>query len=252
MPAPTPPSRIIDAQRPPNQTLGNVRPVSRVIKTPVAKKLEDVSEKLKQDRRGLYAQYYAFTSEPLAELAKEDAKPLAQRDANLVRIDNQVHFPNNEAFADLPFSLQNFAATWDGYLVIPEQGEYWLFLGADNAARVDLDGETVLLNDLQSRYIEVSTVLELAPGLHPLRIEFAQGMLANEDSWRCAASFMYVPKGQQKPVPVPPEMLLVPQWMWSDDAPIIRELNATHGEVGDVIQIHGQGFGDDYDASSML
>ncbi|MCC6148757.1 MAG: hypothetical protein IT461_00780 [Planctomycetes bacterium] len=241
VPAPTPPSRIIDAPRPPNQTLGNARPVSRVIKTPPAKKLEDVSEKLKQDRRGLYAQYYAFQSEPLAELAKADAKALSQRDANLVRIDNQVHFPNNEAFADLPFDLANFAATWDGYLVIPEQGEYWLFLGADNAARVDLDGETVLLNDVQSRYIEVSTVLELAPGLHPLHIEFAQGMLANEDSWRCAASFMYVPKGQQKPVPVPPEMLMVPDWMWSDDAPIITKLSKNEGEIGDEITIYGQG-----------
>jgi hypothetical protein len=212
-----------------------------MITTPVAKKLEDVSERLKQDRRGLYAQYYAFQSEPLAELAKADAKALSQRDANLVRIDNQVHFPNNEAFADLPFDLANFAATWDGYLVIPEQGEYWLFLGADNAARVDLDGETVLLNDVQSRYIEVSTVLELAPGLHPLHIEFAQGMLANEDSWRCAASFMWVPKGQQKPVPVPPEMLMVPDWMWSDDAPIITKLSKYEGEIGDEITIYGQG-----------
>lgn len=244
MPARTPRSRIIDAPRPPNQTLGNARPVSRAIKAPVAKKLEDVSEKLKQDRRGLYAQYFAFASDPLAELAKPEAKTLAQRDAALVRIDNQVHFPNNEAFADLPFDLANFAATWDGYLVIPEQGEYWLFLGADNAARVDLDGETVLLNDVQSRYIEVSTVLELAPGLHPLRIEFAQGMLANEDSWRCAASFMYVPKGMQKPVPVPKEMLMLPDWMWSANAPIITKLSANEGEIGDEITIYGQGLAD--------
>lgn len=247
VPAPQERKRIIDVTRPPNQTLGNARPVSRVIRTPVAKKLEDVSEKLKQDRRGLYAQYYAFQSEPLAELAKEDAQPLAQRDANLVRIDNQVYFPDNAAFSDLPFSLANFAATWDGYLVIPEQGEYWLFLGADNAARVDLDGETVLLNDVQSRYIEVSTVLELAPGLHPLHIEFAQGMLANEDSWRCAASFMWVPNGQQKPVPVPPEMLMVPEWMWRDDAPIITRLSKNEGEIGDEITIYGQGLAESKD-----
>lgn len=242
MPVRSFPKRIIDTQRPPNQTLGNARPASRSIhEGRPSLLLSDVSEKLKQDRRGLYAQYYAFQSEPLAELSKPEAKTLAQRDANLVRIDNQVHFPNNEALADLPFSLANFAATWDGYLVIPEQGEYWLFLGADNAARVDLDGETVLLNDVQSRYIEVSTVLELAPGLHPLHIEFAQGMLANEDSWRCAASFMWVPKGQQKPVAVPQEMLMVPDWMWSDDAPIITKLSKYEGEIGDEITIHGQG-----------
>ncbi|CAG0953636.1 hypothetical protein PLCT2_00338 [Planctomycetaceae bacterium] len=249
VPAPIPQqrARIIDAERPPNQTLGNAKPRSRALATGPAKKLEVVSEKLKQDRRGLYAQYFAFQSDPLAELSKPEAKPLAERDAALVRIDNQVYFPNNEAFADLPVDQRNFAATWDGYLVIPEQGEYWLFLGADNAARLDLDGETVLLNDVQSRYIEVSTVLELAPGLHTLRLEFAQGMLANDDSWRCACNLMYVPKGQQKPEPVPQEMLMVPDWMWTDDAPIITKLSKYEGEIGDEITIQGQGLAENMD-----
>ena len=205
------------------------------------KTLDEVSEKLKQDRRGLYAEYFAFQRDPLTELEDEKAVALANRDANLVRIDNRVFFPDNAAFSDMPFDLGNFAAVWDGFFVVPEQGEYWLFLGADNAARVDIDGETVLLNDVQSRYIEVSTVLDLAPGLHPIHIEFAQGILANEDSWRCACSFMWLPKGQQKPVAVPPEMLMVPEWMWSDDAPIITKLSKYEGEIGDEIEIHGQG-----------
>ncbi len=205
------------------------------------KTLDEVSEKLKQDRRGLYAEYFAFQRDPLTELEDEKAVALADRDANLIRIDNQVFFPDNAAFSDMPFNLGNFAAVWDGFFVVPEQGEYWLFLGADNAARVDIDGETVLLNDVKSRYIEVSTVLDLAPGLHPIHIEFAQGILANEDSWRCACSFMWLPKGQQKPVAVPPEMLMVPEWMWSDDAPIITKLSKYEGEIGDEIEIHGQG-----------
>ncbi|MCA8945695.1 MAG: IPT/TIG domain-containing protein, partial [Planctomycetes bacterium] len=48
--------------------------------------------------------------------------------------------------------------------------------------------------------------------------------------------------GQSKPIAVPPEMLMVPEWMWSDNAPIITSLSKTEGEIGDEIVIRGQGF----------
>src|SRR5690606_17193017 len=117
---------------------------------------------------------------------------------------------------------------------------YWLFWGADNGGRVELDGETVLLQDGMERYVEVSTLLTLEAGLHPLRIEFAQQHNSVADWAKCAANFMYVPEGQTKPVPVPPEMLMVPEWMWSDNAPIITSLSKYEGEIGDEVTIHGQ------------
>ncbi|MCQ3950000.1 MAG: hypothetical protein DPW14_09275 [Planctomycetes bacterium] len=244
-PAPLAPARIIDAAVPPNQNLGATKPKSKVLIRPDPKvELSDVPEKLKQDRRGLFGQYWAFNSDPLAELAQEGARPLSQRKPDLERIDSQVYFADNDSFSDLPFSRANFAVRWEGFLVVPRAATYWFILGCDNAGRVDINDETVLLNQVQTRYVEVSTALELAPGLHSLRVEFAQGMLSNEDSWRCACKLMWVPPGESRPVALAPEMLMLPRWMWSDDAPIITRLSKGEGEVGDEITIYGQGLCD--------
>lgn len=219
--------------RPVGQNLGSTRPGARRIAKPAGvKQLSEVTPKLMQDRRGLYAQYF--------ELDGTDLSKFDTSSPSMVRIDRQVYFPDAESFSDLPISLENFAASWDGFLVIPEAGDYWLFWGADNGGRVELDGETVLLQDGMVRYVEVSALLTLEAGLHPLRIEFAQQHNQVADWAKCAANFMYVPEGQTKPVPVPPEMLMVPEWMWSDNAPIITSLSKTEGEIGDEITIHGQ------------
>jgi hypothetical protein len=229
------PTFIKGHARPAGQNLGSSRPGPRRIAKPAGvKQLSEVTPKLMQDRRGLYSQYYRMDS---ADLTKLDTSS-----PSMVRIDRQVYFPDAESFSDLPISLENFAASWDGFLVIPEAGDYWLFWGADNGGRVELDGETVLLQDGMVRYVEVSTLLTLEAGLHPLRIEFAQQHNQVADWAKCAANFMYVPEGQTKPVAVPPEMLMVPEWMWSDVAPIITSLSKNEGEIGDEITIHGQGF----------
>ncbi|MCB9935993.1 MAG: IPT/TIG domain-containing protein [Planctomycetes bacterium] len=222
--------------RPPGQNLGSTRPGARRIAKPAGvKQLSEVTPKLMQDRRGLYAQYF--------NLGGTDLTKLDTSSPSMVRIDRQVYFPDAESFSDLPISMENFAASWDGFLVIPEAGDYWLFWGADNGGRVELDGETVLLQDGMVRYVEVSALLTLEAGLHPLRIEFAQQHNNVADWAKCAANFMWVPEGQTKPVPVPPEMLMVPEWMWSDNAPIITGLSKTSGEIGDEITIHGQNLG---------
>lgn len=224
-------------KRPPGQNLGNTRPTSRRIGKPAGvKKLDEVTTKLRQDRRGLLASY--------ASLQKnENGQWLPDANKAYTRIDREIWFPDAESFSDLPMPLDNFGATWTGFLVIETAGDYWFFLGADNGGRVELDGETVLLQDGMVRYVEVSAVLTLEPGLHPIKIEFAQQMNGVADAAKCAAAFMYVPDGQTKPVAVPPEMLMVPEWMWSDNAPIITSLSQTEGEIGDEITINGQGFG---------
>ena len=247
--APVPPSKpepfIKGHKRPAGQNLGNRRPRSRRISQPSGvKKLEDVTPKLRQDRRGLYAQYFGLNSADLTKLDKTDP--------DMVRIDRQVYFPDRDAFSDLPIALDNFAAEWTGFLVIDEPGDYWLFWGADNGGRVELDGETVLLQDGMVRYVEVSTVLTLEAGLHPLKIEFAQTKNNVADWAKCAAVLMYVPEGESKPVPVPSEMLMVPEWMWTDNAPIITSLSKTEGEIGDEITIKGQGLYDDFDYGDGL
>jgi hypothetical protein len=233
---------ILRAERPRNQTLGNVRPRAR---RPAARPrgLESASERLRQDRRGLLACYHTFTGNPLNEIIIPGEAWLSGRAPDVTRIDRQVHFPSKAAWDDLPFDLTNFATVWEGFLVIEEEADYWLFLGSDLGGRVLLDGEAVLVNHAMRDYVEVSTVLTLAPGLYPLRIEYFEGRNNSPVSELAACNFMWVPPGTGRPVPVPPEMLLVPEWMWSDNAPIITRLSRNRGAIGDEITIHGQSLG---------
>ncbi|MBK8205453.1 MAG: hypothetical protein IPK87_01545 [Planctomycetes bacterium] len=227
-------------RRPPNQTLGNARPATRRIKDPIGKKnLDDVSKQLMQDRRGLYAKYYAFTRSPIEELLDPEKPTLDQRTPDVTRIDQRVYFESKADWSDLPFDLANFMGVWEGFLVIQETGDYWLYAGSDWTMRVVIAGDTVLLNDIRD-YTEVSTVITLEAGLHPLRIEYMEGRNGSVIDPMGACNFMYVPEGQSKPIPVPPEMLLLPEHLWSNNAPIITKLSKDEGEVGDELTIHGQ------------
>lgn len=228
-------------KRPPNQTLGNARPRARKPSEAGKKELAEISPKLLQDRRGLYAKYYAFAKNPVEVLLDPAEPELDQRTPNVTRIDPRVYFPGKDAWADLTFDKGNFMAVWEGFLVVPADAEYWLFLGADLWGNVKLNGEYVIMNDGQD-YTEFSTTLTLTKGLHPLRIEYLEARNGSVVQDMGACNFMYVPKGESKPVPVPPEMLLLPEALWSDAAPIITKLSKTGGEIGDEITITGQGF----------
>ncbi|MCC6465969.1 MAG: IPT/TIG domain-containing protein [Planctomycetes bacterium] len=242
-PRPKRPRKVIQGLRhPPNQSLGNHRPAARRLKEEIGKvPLADVGAQLRQDRRGLFAKDYAFDRPPLEVLTDPNQPDLDQRPPTVTRIDQQVHFPSKDAWSDLNFDLGNFMAVWEGFLVIDQPGDYWLFLGTDLNGRVVLSGETVLLNDAMD-YVEVSTVLTLSEGLHPLRIEYLEARNGSVVEALGACNFMYVPTGDAQPVPVPPDMLLLPKHLWSDNAPIITHLSKTSGEIGDEITIHGKNF----------
>ncbi|CAG0951578.1 hypothetical protein PLCT2_00224 [Planctomycetaceae bacterium] len=249
---PKPRAVIRGVRHPPNQSLGNVKPKARKLKDENGKKaLDSVTPEIKQDRRGLLGRYYAFQSNPIDELADPNKPALESRTPGLTRIDQQVAFPNKGAFSDLPFELANFFVTWEGFLVVPTDGDYWLFLGADLGGRVVLDSETVLLNDMFSDYIEVSTALTLTAGLHPLRIEYAEGRNGSVVADLCACNFMYVPTGKSQPIAVPPEMLLLPESLWSSAAPIIDRISPKEAEIGAEVVIFGHNFaGEGLDSKS--
>ena len=230
-------------KRPPNQSLGNRRPNTRKLKSEAGKKeLGDVSPKLLQDRRGLYAKYYAFNELPLAAILDPAQPQLDDRTPDITRIDPQVYFPSKDTWADLPFDKRNFMGVWTGFLVIKETADYWLYLGADYTGIVTLDGEAILYNDMRD-YTEVSTVVTLSAGLHPIRIDYMEGENGSVIDALGSCNFMYVPEGQSKPIPVPPEMLMLPEALWSDDAPIITKLSKYSGEIGDEVTISGQNLG---------
>jgi hypothetical protein len=228
-------------QRPPNQNRGNVRPRARRLAASTHKPLSEVSEQLRQDRRGLMARYYAFSRPPVQDLLDPTRPTLDQRVPDVTRIDRQVHFPSKDHWADLPFDLTNFMAVWEGFLVVPEAGDYWLFLGADLHARLMVGDETVILNT-GIDYTEFSTTLTLDEGLHPIRIEYTEARNNSPVSDLGACNFMWVPEGETAPVPVPPEMLMLPERYWSDDAPIITGVSPAQGAIGDEVVISGRNF----------
>src|SRR5690606_32696900 len=95
-------------KRPPNQSLGNHRPRTRVVKSDKTKPLDEVNARLMQDRRGLFAKYYHFTRNPLEDIL-DPAKPeFEARTPTITRIDPQVYFPSKAAWSDLPFDLTYF------------------------------------------------------------------------------------------------------------------------------------------------
>ena len=68
---------------------------------------------------------------------------------------------------------QNFALTFDGYILIPEDGVYGLSINSDDGSKMVLDGKDVLLNDgLHPRSVEKGDYYALGKGYHKLHIEY--------------------------------------------------------------------------------
>jgi len=67
----------------------------------------------------------------------------------------------------------NFAMTFDGYINIPENGIYGIFINSDDGSKVIIDDEIVLLNDgLHPRAVEKFDYYGLGKGYHKIRIEY--------------------------------------------------------------------------------
>jgi len=72
-------------------------------------------------------------------------------------------------------STRYFALTFDGYIQIPENGVYGLFLNSDDGSKMVLDEKEVLLNDdIHPRAVEKGDYFALGKGYHKLHIEYFQ------------------------------------------------------------------------------
>lgn len=68
----------------------------------------------------------------------------------------------------------NYALVFEGFLKIEKPGEYWFILGSDDGSRLFIDGQRVVNNDGTHPYQGVRGATKLEPGVHPLRLEYAQ------------------------------------------------------------------------------
>jgi hypothetical protein len=91
-----------------------------------------------------------------------------------------------------------FCCRYEGFLAVPEEGEYELFLASDEGARLWLDGEMVIDHWKSHVLAEKSVKMKLTAGLHPLKIEMFQALGG------AALHFRWTPPGGRKS--------LVPVW----------------------------------------
>lgn len=86
-----------------------------------------------------------------------------------------------EATGDMPgvsvdnlktLEKENFAVILEGYVEFPTSGIYRLWLGADDGARLFVDGRLVIDNGLAHPYQELSRAVRVPQGLVPVRIEY--------------------------------------------------------------------------------
>jgi hypothetical protein len=68
---------------------------------------------------------------------------------------------------------ENFGITYDGYLLIPADGIYGLFLNSEDGSKMVLDDKEVLLNDgVRVRAAEKGDYFALGKGYHKIHIEY--------------------------------------------------------------------------------
>jgi Glycosyl hydrolases family 2, sugar binding domain/Glycosyl hydrolases family 2, TIM barrel domain/Glycosyl hydrolases family 2/Chitobiase/beta-hexosaminidase C-terminal domain/PA14 domain len=68
---------------------------------------------------------------------------------------------------------KNYGLTFDGYILIPQDGVYGLFLNSDDGSKLTLDGKDVILNDgVRARAVEKGDYFALGKGYHKMHIEY--------------------------------------------------------------------------------
>jgi len=72
-------------------------------------------------------------------------------------------------------SVRNFALTFDGYVRIPEDGVYGIYLNSDDGSKLVLNDNEVIVNDaVLPRAVEKFEYLALGKGFHKLHVEYFQ------------------------------------------------------------------------------
>ena len=66
---------------------------------------------------------------------------------------------------------QFFGCRYDGFLVVPDSGEYEIALASEQAAKLSLDARLVIDHGRAHNMTERSVKLTLTAGPHPLQIE---------------------------------------------------------------------------------
>jgi hypothetical protein len=120
---------------------------------------------------GLVGEYFTYRTDGYIPTLPEGARPF------LVRVDKQIDFPDPGTGGDFHKTklVYNFAVRWTGVVRVDKAGEYTFFTQSDDGARLTIADKVVVENDGPHPLSEKSGKVQLTPGDHPIRLEFAQG-----------------------------------------------------------------------------
>jgi hypothetical protein len=155
-----------------------------------------------------------------------------------VRLDPLINF-ETETF-NLPFyPLETFAVCWRGYFRATQAGHYAFIVGSDDGALLEIDNAAVCGQNRLQGYYESRGELDLAQGLHVLRLRFFQ------NRGPCACKLFFVSPSGGDPVIVPTELLYPSGSSVEAARPQVTGVSPAQGaKRGDTITITGANFAD--------
>ena len=119
---------------------------------------------------GLQAEYFASTF-------WSNIQAFPERLPNLNRVESVLNHPfTSSNWVGVDFQ-QNFAAQFNGYILVPESGRYVFLLNSNDGSRMTLSDQVIVNNDGIHGMREVSSsILTLEAGeYYPISIEYFQG-----------------------------------------------------------------------------
>jgi hypothetical protein len=157
--------------------------------------------------------------------------------ATLVRLDPVVDFPADGW--NLPFRpLETWATCWRGYFKATTTGHYAFVLGTDDGGILEIDNNIVCGQDRLQGYFESRGELDLASGLHVIKIRYFN----NRGPGVCR--LFYVPPGGGDPAIVTQDLLYPSGGLADVGRPTVTSVSPANAKRGDTITITGTNFAD--------
>ena len=119
---------------------------------------------------GLMAEYFEFDTgiSDFPKIAADKLPSIRRVDRTIMVEDCQENFNNTNI-------NRNFYVKWTGSIKIDKAGKFKFLLESDDGSRMFVDGKQIVNNPGTHAMDKKDGSLDLAPGLHDVKIEYFQG-----------------------------------------------------------------------------
>lgn len=119
------------------------------------------AKKHEESTRGIHGVYFADANFEHRAFERQDPK---------------IDFSWEEKAPDDALPVDGFSVRWEGFLRVPEAGEYTFYLHSDDGARLFLNGRLVIDNWGNHSAVEKDETVELASGKVALRVDYFENV----------------------------------------------------------------------------